>query len=203
MARLLIKTEGLAQQALELRLGVNRVGRDPDADFFINHTTVSTHHCELELSNDGVILRDCHSTNGTFVNGTPVTEAWLVPGQALKLGDVELVVENTDVNIAIPQFERPTQLAPPPAVLSDGELSCPRHTELHATFKCTQCGEVMCGTCVHRLRRQGGATLFLCLICSHKCEPIQIAKPKKKKTFLGLLQDTVRLKFKHPRSNGS
>ena len=132
-----------------------------------------------------------------------VTEAWLVSGQVVKLGDVELVVESTDVNIAIPNIERPTLLAPPPAVLEDGELSCPRHTQVPAAFKCTHCGELMCGACVHRLRRQGGATLFLCLICSHKCEPVQVTKPKKKKTFLGLLQDTVRLKFKNPRGNGS
>ena len=30
MARLLIKTEGLENQTLELRFGTNRVGRDPD-----------------------------------------------------------------------------------------------------------------------------------------------------------------------------
>ena len=49
MARLLIKTEGLENQILELRLGVNLVGRDPQCDFSINHPTVSTHHCELIL----------------------------------------------------------------------------------------------------------------------------------------------------------
>ena len=33
MARLLIKTAGLENRTLELRLGVNHVGRDPDCDF--------------------------------------------------------------------------------------------------------------------------------------------------------------------------
>ena len=103
MARLLIKTEGLENQTLELRLGVNHVGRDPDCDFPIDHPTVSTSHCELVLSNDGVMLRDCDSTNGTFVNGEPVKEAWLLPGQTVHLGDVELFVETTEVNVAIPQ----------------------------------------------------------------------------------------------------
>ena len=42
MARLLIKTEGLENRTLELRLGVNRVGRDPDCDFPIDHPTVSS-----------------------------------------------------------------------------------------------------------------------------------------------------------------
>ena len=51
---------------------------------------ISLVHCELALSNDGVYLNDCDSTNGTFLNGDPVKEAWLSPGQELRLGDVEL-----------------------------------------------------------------------------------------------------------------
>jgi pSer/pThr/pTyr-binding forkhead associated (FHA) protein len=197
MARLLIKTEGLEQRTLELRLGVNRVGRDPDCDFPIGHSTVSTNHCELVVSSDGVLLRDCDSTNGTFLNGDPVTETWLMPSQEVRLGDVELFVENTDINVAIPQFERPRQAAPAPTVLPDGALSCPRHPTLHATYKCTNCSEVMCGACIHIMRRKGGLPLFLCAVCSHKCERIQVAQPKKKKGFIGALMDTVKLKFKH------
>jgi hypothetical protein len=197
MARLLIKTAGLENRILELRLGVNRVGRRADCDFPISHPTVSGNHCELILSGDGVRLRDCGSTNGTFVNGQPVAETWLSPGQQVRLGDVELSVENTEINVAIPQFERPSQLPPPPVVLPDGALSCPRHTEAHATYKCTHCTEVMCNACVRIMRRRGGLPLFLCVLCSHKCEPIMVVVPKKKKGFLSLLQDTVRLKFKH------
>jgi pSer/pThr/pTyr-binding forkhead associated (FHA) protein len=195
MARLLIKTEGLKQQALELRLGVNRVGRSPESDFPIHHPTVSTNHCELVVSNDGVLLRDCNSTNGTFVNGEPVGEARLVPGQTVSLGSVDLLVENTQVAVAIPQFER--ERPKPPVVLDDGSILCPRHMTAAATFKCTYCKEVMCEGCVHVMKRKGGPSLFLCPLCSHKCEPIQILKATRKKTFLGYLQDTVRLKFKH------
>src|SRR5580693_9195793 len=133
MARLLIKTEGLDQRALVLRLGVNHVGRDPDCEHCIDHPTISFLHCELALTADGVYIRDCDSTNGTFLNGEPVMEAWLDPGQKLRLGDVELLVESTDVNVAIPQFERPRQTAPPPVILPDGVLSCPRHAETAAT----------------------------------------------------------------------
>src|ERR1700733_2299948 len=112
MARLLIKTAGLENRTLELRLGANRIGRDPDCDFPIEHPTVSTIHCEVVVSADGVLLRDCDSTNGTFVNGDTIREAWLLPGQEIRLGDVELFVENTDVKVAIPQFERPRPKPP-------------------------------------------------------------------------------------------
>jgi hypothetical protein len=197
MARLLIKNEGLDERMLELRLGVNRVGRDPDGEICIEHPTISSLHCELALTNDGVYVRDCNSTNGTFVNGEQVVEVWLDPGQILKLGDVELLVESTEAKIAIPEFQRPRQVAPPPVILPDGVVACSRHAAAPATYKCTHCNEVMCSSCVHVMRRKGGVPLFLCVKCSNKCERIQVAQPKKKKGFLGFLQDTVRLKFKH------
>jgi FHA domain len=197
MARLLIKTAGVENRTLELRLGVNHVGRDPDCEFCIDHPTVSSLHCELSLTNDGVYIHDCNSTNGTFVNGEPVMEAWLNPGETVHLGDVELFVENTDAHVAIPKFERPRPK--PPVVLADGAILCPRHPQEPATYRCTYCREVMCGSCVHIMRIKGGQPLFLCTICSHRCEPIVAAAPaKKKKGFLGFLADTVKLRFRHP-----
>jgi hypothetical protein len=195
MARLLIQTQGLDGRTLELRLGVNRVGRDEQNDFPITHPSVSSHHCELILSNDGVVLHDLDSTNGSFVNGQPVSEVWLEPGQRVRLGDVELLVESTEINVAIPKFERAVEPPKPPLVLEDGSCVCPRHTDLLATFKCTHCGEVMCSGCVRMMRRQGGQPLFLCVICHNKCERIVTEKAKAKKGFLGFLQDTVRFKF--------
>lgn len=196
MARLLIQTPGFDDRSLELRLGVNRIGRDPENDFPINHSTISTHHCELILSHDGVVLHDLDSTNGSFVNGQPVAEVWLESGQTVRLGDVELLVESTDITVAIPKIEREIPLIKkPPVRQENGALVCPRHEDLLATFKCTHCGEVMCSGCVRMMRRQGGQPLFLCVICHNKCERIVTEKSKAKKGFLGFLQDTVRLKF--------
>ena len=197
---MLIKTEGFANRTLELRLGANRIGRDSENDFQIPHSTISSLHCEFVVTNDGVYLRDCESTNGSFINGEPVTEAWLQAGQEVRLGDVELYVESTDVTIAIPEYDRSQpQVAPRPRVLPDGTLCCPRHSEIPAIFRCTHCGEVMCQNCIHVMKRQGGAPLFLCTICSHKCERITVAQVAKKKGFMGFLQETVRLKFGHNR----
>src|SRR5580658_4667201 len=134
MATLLIKTAGLESQTLELRPGVNRVGRSPDSDFVINHVTISTNHCEFILSADGVFLRDCDSTNGSFVNGSPVKEARLLAGQTVTLGDVELFVESTEANVVIPEYERARPK--PPVVLPDGAMICPRHSQVEAKYKC-------------------------------------------------------------------
>jgi hypothetical protein len=193
MARLLIKTEGLGMQAVELRLGVNRVGRDPECELQINHSTVSSLHCELSLSADGVYLHDCASTNGTFLNGEPVSEAWLMAGQDLRFGDVELFVESTDAHIAIPEVE--VQAPEQHAIEHNGELFCVRHPERRITFKCTKCTEVMCNACIGIVKRQGGQPLYLCRVCHSKCERIMIDKPREKKGIFGYLQDTVRLKF--------
>lgn len=194
MARLLIKTEGLENRTLELRLGVNHIGRDPDSDFPINHSTVSTSHCEVVLSMEGVLLRDCDSTNGTFVNGEPVKEAWLLPGQTVNLGDVELFVENTEINVTIPEYERPRPK--PPVVTEGGVILCPRHPQVPVAYKCTHCNEVMCMSCVHIMQLKGGHPLYLCPQCSHRCEPIEVVKTVKKKSFIGFLQDTVKLRFR-------
>ena len=194
MARLMIKTEGFDNRVLVLAMGVNRVGRDDDCEICLDHETVSTLHCELSLSADGVYVRDCNSTNGTFVNGDPVLEAWLDPGQPVRIGDVELLVESTEVNIAIPKFER--ERPKPPVVLADGAMICPRHPQALATFKCTLCREIMCSGCVHVLKVKGGKALFLCPICSNKCERLAGEKPKAKKGFSGFVE-TVKLKFGH------
>jgi hypothetical protein len=171
MARLLIKTEGLEKRAFELRLGVNHVGRDPDCDFPIEHSTVSSAHCELVLSN----------------------EAQLLPGQTVRVGDVELLVENTDVKVSIPKYEH--ERPKPPVVLEDGVMLCPRHPHSPATYKCTHCKEVMCGSCVRVLQRKGGPLLFLCPLCSHKCKRIAGGEKTKKKSFMEFLPVTVKLPF--------
>ena len=197
MARLCVQTPGLNLNILALMLGVNHVGRGPDNDFQIDHPTISTLHCELIVSQEGVVLHDCHSTNGTFVNGEPISEVWLEAGHRVRLGDVELLVESTAVNISIPKIER--EIAKPPVVLTDGAMLCPRHPEYVAAFKCPHCREIMCSGCVRIIRIKGGKPLYLCIKCHTPCERIQSEQLKKKKGFFSFLQDTVRLKFNNPR----
>ena len=192
MARLVIKSAGFEGRVIELNLRVNRVGRSLTNEIQIEHPTVSALHCEIMLAEDGVIVRDCASTNGTYVNGQRIKEASLSAGQSLHVGDVELLVETTEVTIAIPSIEvsRPA----PPVVLSDGSLICPRHPNAHATHQCTHCREVLCDACVHQLRRRGGKLVKLCPLCSHQCVPLG-EEPRKKKSFFGRWRKTVKLPF--------
>ncbi len=195
MARLSIKTAGVNNQLIELKLGANRIGRSPDIDFTIAHPTVSSLHCEMVLMDGGVTIRDLESTNGTFVDGRPVREAKLFPGQVVRLGDVELLVETTDLKVAIPKFIN-TELPAPPVVLMDGSLVCPRHPHARVTHRCTHCQEVMCEACVHRIRRKGSkAMLFLCPVCSQAVELIAEVPKTRKKSLLARVGETVRMKF--------
>lgn len=196
MARLLVKTDGVNARLLELKLGANRVGRHPDNDFRIEHPTISSVHCELVLQEGGVILRDLESTNGTFVDGEAVREMKLSPGQMVRLGDVELLVETTDCTIAIPKFSNP-ELPAPPVVTQDGAVICSRHPQAPVTHQCTACKEVMCAACVHRLRRKGGKkVLMLCPVCSGAVQPIGgEAKTKKKSLFERIVGETVKMKL--------
>lgn len=73
-----------------MRPGVQTIGRSSACDFQIEHASVSGTHCEVQLSDGAVTLKDLGSTNGTFLERAPVTQATLVSGQRLQLGSVEL-----------------------------------------------------------------------------------------------------------------
>lgn len=194
MAKLIVRTAGMPEQVIQLKLGTNRLGRSPDNDFPLSHPTVSTFHCEITLGNDGVTVRDKGSTNGTFINNETVKEGTLEAGQTLRVGDVELFVESTEFAVAIPKFNH-ADLPAPPVVAKDGGIFCPRHPRSRVTHQCGTCREVMCDECVHRLRRRGGKLFKLCPICSGHVDLIGAPPKKKKRTFLGLLEKTVKMTF--------
>ena len=192
MARLLVKSDKLCEQVIELNLGINRLGRGEASDFQFDDPTVSANHCDIVLGDEGVLVRDSGSTNGTFLNGQRVREAKLEAGQTLRLGNLELLVDTADVTVAIPRIE--VRQPAPPVVLADGTMLCPRHPRARATYQCTHCREAMCGACVHKLHRTGGKMLHLCPLCSHPCVST-IVETRKKKRLLDFLLQTVRLPF--------
>ena len=192
MARLIIQTEGFGNRVIELAMGVNRVGRDEEYEICLDHDTISTLHCKLTLNGDGVYVHDCNSTNGTFVNGEPVLEAWLDPGQMLSIGSVDVLVESTEVTLAIPKVKpAPPQ---PAAPLEDGGIICARHPQVGAAFKCTQCQAFLCSGCVRVLKVKGGRPMLFCPVCNNKCERLAVKTLKQKNGF-GAFFETVKLKF--------
>src|SRR5262249_35472030 len=95
MARLLILAEIEGPREIQLQPGINRLGRIiEDNHFQVPDGSVSSHHCEIEWNEGLVTVRDLGSTNGTFLNDQPVTEAILSAGQKLRLGSVEMVFQD-------------------------------------------------------------------------------------------------------------
>ena len=186
----MIKSGIDAGRSIQLKLGVNRLGRLPSNEIQITDPSISSMHCELELLAGEISIRDCDSTNGTFIDGVEVASGTLRPGQTLRVGNIELVVEKPDFTVAIPRFEIPRPA--PPVVLVNGSIVCPRHAGVMSTHRCTRCREVMCSGCVKRIGRRGGKRLELCPSCSHFCEQIT-PEEKKPEGFLGFLQRTIRL----------
>jgi pSer/pThr/pTyr-binding forkhead associated (FHA) protein len=102
MAKLVVLTEGMAGRALELTAEKTTIGRVEDNNFQIPEPSISSHHCEVLLQGNEVKIRDLNSTNGTFINDQPITEAVLSPGQILRLGKVEIRLESAAATTSAP-----------------------------------------------------------------------------------------------------
>ena len=68
-------------------------GRHPSNDLRLDSQTVSSFHAELLREEDGILLRDLGSTNGTFVNGVLVESKRVGHGDRLRMGNHTLVLE--------------------------------------------------------------------------------------------------------------
>ena len=168
MPKLFVRLGGRLVQTLELKPGLNRIGRDPAGDCLVDDPTVSGHHCDIQVSDDGVLVKDVNSTNGTFIAGRRVKEATLSPGQSLQLGLVEIGLDAPPIHVAVPAPE--VQDSPEPTVLADGTPCCLNHPGVPATCACPQCAQFYCADCVRELRRSGGRTMSFCSTCNAPCQ---------------------------------
>ena len=69
---------------------VFRVGKAPENDLVLADETVSRVHFEIARDAKGYLVRDMKSTNGTFLDGAEVKEAYLRAGSVIGLGACEL-----------------------------------------------------------------------------------------------------------------
>jgi hypothetical protein len=131
--RLLVNPGTPQAWEIPLKLGVNRIGRGEDNDFTISHQSVSTHHVEITVTEQGVRLRDLGSTNGTFINRAAVTEAELLSGQHVQFGAVDMMFESRSAAAPVP-VARMTAAAPVAAAPAPAGLRINRAApETHAT----------------------------------------------------------------------
>ena len=85
------------------------IGRHRDCDLYIADMSVSRVHAQLERNDDGWLLTDLGSTNGTRLNGWRVRAPVLLqPGDQLKFGNAEFVIQGPGEGPALgPAEQRP------------------------------------------------------------------------------------------------
>jgi Nif-specific regulatory protein len=62
------------------------LGSDPASTIHLHDAAVSPQHCRIEPAEHGFRVRDLESRQGTFVNGLPVHERELEPGDRIAIG---------------------------------------------------------------------------------------------------------------------
>ena len=189
MARLVFKDDGGEDRCVELRPGPTRIGRGSYCDLFVDHATVSSIHCEVVMESDGMSVRDLGSTNGTFVNGKKIRFAPIQIGDQLKVGSVEVAIDQPDIQVLIPAFQE--EAKPPVMKTTTGKDVCIHHENRLAMWHCTRCGIRICPMCLHRLKRRGGKTLYMCPDCSGPCEVLPEFSQHKKASWFSALKEKM------------
>ena len=72
---------------------VTVIGRREDCDLCIPLMIVSRKHCQLNIEEDQLNVRDLGSRNGTFINGRQIEASVVAPGDRIKIGPVSFAVQ--------------------------------------------------------------------------------------------------------------
>lgn len=122
------------------------IGRSVDAHLCLTDDKFfSRHHCLLEITPPHCFLRDLGSTNGTFVNGQRVSEAFLPNGAQIQGGETVLLVE-VSTGEASGGGAKPAEHSAKPTIVTVSCLNCGRREEAqaasadeHLSFICEDC----------------------------------------------------------------
>ena len=90
-ALLVVKRGPNAGSRFLLDKDVTTVGRHPESDIFLDDVTVSRRHAEFHRSDDGFLVRDVGSLNGTYLNRERIEESGLAGGDEVQIGKFRLV----------------------------------------------------------------------------------------------------------------
>jgi pSer/pThr/pTyr-binding forkhead associated (FHA) protein len=127
IASLLVRSGEMRGRRLPITLVVVNVGRADYNDIVIADPSVSTTHAKLQRRDDVWVLSDLGSTNGTYVEGEPVTdETALTPGTTVRFGDVAALFEPHDEPQLIGHRAETPAEEPVPARVGDSPPAGPR-----------------------------------------------------------------------------
>ena len=96
MITLILKLKDTQIEEFNLEKSIINIGRSKENDIVIDNIAVSRKHAQIELKEGkGYVLRDMHSSNGTFLNGVQIdtNDHELHDGDAIGLAKFELLVK--------------------------------------------------------------------------------------------------------------
>ncbi len=114
MPKLLISLPDAGEVVHELSESTVTIGRVEDNALQIDDASVSSHHAEIRKTGAGYVLKDLGSTNGTFINGEPLSgEHTLEAGDRVVFGKIEAsyATEESERSKPLPR-EEATKAAP-------------------------------------------------------------------------------------------
>ncbi len=149
-----------------IRKDLVRIGRDAGAnDVVIPERTVTTVHAEIRVKNGGYFLRDCKSTNGTYLNGRKFSDPRECREVPLQSGD-RIRVDAFEFEFLLDEGLAPSLADPVDAPTIRKKSSCPVHPDRPATEFCYSCKREGCPACI---RERNGERL--CGECAAKERP--------------------------------
>lgn len=90
------------------------IGRAPECDISVQGEEISRRHALVKPTPDGLSVEDLGSSNGTYVNGKRVQQAFLNAGDELKLDTVRFIVVAPGMEMAQQTARLATPEAPGP-----------------------------------------------------------------------------------------
>jgi hypothetical protein len=173
--RRLIVNPGI-EMAWDIPLSPARItlGRAENNNFVIDDPSIADTHCELLVTESKVIIKTLSSAPGIWINGVPVAQAELSPGQVFQIGVVNFQYDAS----ASPD-------APLTPSVMVAQLHCKIHPRHFARYFCPQCQSPFCDLCINSRNIQGQIR-HICRLCAVECTPVElpVTEEPTEKTFL-------------------
>jgi len=88
---LVIRTGGGREgESIAFDSDVLTIGRSPHSDLFLDDVTVSRHHARVIRDENGYLVEDLNSLNGTYINRKRIERHRLSHGDELQIGKFKL-----------------------------------------------------------------------------------------------------------------
>lgn len=104
--RLIVTHPTGAETAHALQLAPLHIGSGAGCDIVVHDSRVSRRHCRIQLTQEGIVIRDLGSKNGTYVGNIRVIEALLLDGVEFSLGAARAIVTMAGPPLQIPIWQK-------------------------------------------------------------------------------------------------